>query len=239
MLPERGKAVFNKRHYDECYKINSFDGKKLKKIVEIMNSFSPKKILDVGCRPEFSKIIAKGTGSQVCGVNIIDFSSLSTDNVEFMVADAEKKLELEDNSFDMVFCGELIEHMFELGVFINEIKRILKKNGIAIITTPNLACLWNRFFIVLGYQPYQFQVVEHKHYGNPFLKWDTFRGHIKPFTLNALKDFLTDNGFEIVKAIGSEYGNEGQGKFRGAIRKFVSKFPGISENIIVVAKNVK
>ena len=129
--------------------------------------------------------------------------------------------------------------MFSVSVFIKEVKRVLKRNGILILTTPNLACLWNRIFILFGYQPYQFQPVEGKHYGNPFLKWDNFRGHIKPFTFRTVKEFLRDNDFEIIKTTGIEYGSHDQKKIRAWIRKIISRFPSISEDVIVVAKNIK
>ncbi len=45
---------------------------------------------------------------------------------------------IESNSFDYVITFQVIEHIEEDGKFLEEIKRVLKPGGKAIITTPNL-----------------------------------------------------------------------------------------------------
>lgn len=46
-------------------------------------------------------------------------------------------INLPDNSVDLVFCGECIEHIEETTAFLSELYRILKLGGLAIFTTPN------------------------------------------------------------------------------------------------------
>ena len=56
-----------------------------------------------------------------------------------------------DNHFDAVILSEVIEHLnFNPLPLIQEINRILKKDGIIYITTPNQVNLMNRFKIVRG-----------------------------------------------------------------------------------------
>jgi len=45
---------------------------------------------------------------------------------------------IEDNSFDYVITFQVIEHIEDDHLFVKEIKRVLKPNGKAIITTPNI-----------------------------------------------------------------------------------------------------
>lgn len=45
---------------------------------------------------------------------------------------------ISDNSFDMVICFEVIEHLQEPLNAIKELSRVLKKDGILILTAPNL-----------------------------------------------------------------------------------------------------
>ena len=55
--------------------------------------------------------------------------------INFIVGNAQK-LPFEDNSFDIVSAQEVIEHLNNPDLFLEEIKRILKLGGKAYITTP-------------------------------------------------------------------------------------------------------
>jgi ubiquinone/menaquinone biosynthesis C-methylase UbiE len=46
-------------------------------------------------------------------------------------------LKFPDESFDLVVCTEVIEHVYEYKRVIREFKRVLKKGGVLIITFPN------------------------------------------------------------------------------------------------------
>ena len=95
-----------------------------------------KKILDIGCSvgrimglyPEkFEGIdiekdaldIARKKGLKVKYANVID------------------KLSFKDNSFDAVYCSQIIEHLDEPLHLVLEVKRILKKGGKAVFITPD------------------------------------------------------------------------------------------------------
>lgn len=72
------------------------------------------------------------------------FESLS--NLEYITADLESplakvkmdvhKIPFEDNSFDVVFCNHVMEHVEDDLLACSEINRILKKNGWGIIQSP-------------------------------------------------------------------------------------------------------
>jgi len=49
-------------------------------------------------------------------------------------------------AFDSLLAGELIEHLEEPGFLLKEGRRVLKRNGILVITTPNRKSLINRVF---------------------------------------------------------------------------------------------
>ena len=49
-----------------------------------------------------------------------------------------------DEQFDVVICGELIEHLTNPGLMLEGIKRFMKKEGILIITTPNV---WGKTYV--------------------------------------------------------------------------------------------
>jgi len=57
-------------------------------------------------------------------------------NISFLTGDAAE-IKLPDAWADIVLCSETIEHIAEPGECLEEIRRILKPDGAAIITTPN------------------------------------------------------------------------------------------------------
>ena len=61
---------------------------------------------------------------------------LGLDNVTFEVGDAEN-LDFKSGSFDILYSSEVIEHLERPEKFLEEIKRVVKPGGTAIITTPN------------------------------------------------------------------------------------------------------
>jgi len=62
---------------------------------------------------------------------------LNAENVNFKVGDIETDLALPETSFDIILCTDVIEHLEFSEKLIEQIRKILKHNGIAIITTPN------------------------------------------------------------------------------------------------------
>lgn len=62
-----------------------------------------------------------------------------------------------DNSFDLVFGGEIIEHIFDTDSLFDNILRILTKGGIFAGTTPNLVAWFNRIMVLFGENPLNYQ----------------------------------------------------------------------------------
>lgn len=60
---------------------------------------------------------------------------------------------VEDNFFDAIIAGDLIEHLVDTDVFLEELWRVLRPEGYLLITTPNLAWWWNRVRLLLGKVP--------------------------------------------------------------------------------------
>ncbi|MGL1937306.1 MAG: methyltransferase domain-containing protein [Fibrobacterales bacterium] len=105
-----------------------------------------------------------------------------------------------DNQFDVVMCGEVIEHIFDTEHMLKEIHRVLKPHGRLIISTPNLSSFLNRIFIIFGMQPLCTEVSSRNSgFGNPFRKNRLPAGHIRNFTARSLSDILTYNKFSIIK----------------------------------------
>ncbi|KKS28499.1 MAG: Two-component response regulator [candidate division WWE3 bacterium GW2011_GWC1_42_102] len=115
-----------------------------------------KKALDIGAyNGAISKKI-KALGNEVWATDATDAFSpeFSSAGIEFVKSNIEEKLPYEDNKFDVVFAGEVLEHLVNTDGFVEEIKRILKKDGYLILTTPNTASLARRILLLLGRNPF-------------------------------------------------------------------------------------
>lgn len=99
------------------------------------------KILDIGCHGgTFTGLIAAVTNTQeVYGIDIshkaIKFAKKRFPQFNFQVADAQN-LPFGAKFFDGVTCLEVLEHVDEPEKVLLEIKRVLKKNGWALILVP-------------------------------------------------------------------------------------------------------
>lgn len=127
---EKGiKSNILKRHW-HTLKINTFQ--------RLISKLNPKTILDVGCASgrmanEVSKIFPKAKISAIdIYSNAINFGKKKYPNINFKLSDAHK-LPFKKNSFDLVICYEVIEHVIDPGKVLAEIKRVLKPNGRAIV----------------------------------------------------------------------------------------------------------
>lgn len=107
-----------------------------------------KTILDIGCGKGMVGFLIRTqrdlTNSTLIGMDIsksfLSFSKKHSIYDKLIAGDITKKLPFKDNSVDLVICSEVIEHMKkEIGEkLLNEIYRIIAKNGRVIITTPNV-----------------------------------------------------------------------------------------------------
>ena len=90
-----------------------------------------KKALDVGCREGFQSEWLEKKGYDVTSIDV------EKKFEKCIIMDANKELIFKDNSFDLIWCSEVIEHLDNPIKAIEEFKRLLKPEGKFIITTPN------------------------------------------------------------------------------------------------------
>lgn len=109
----------------------------------IVNEYIGNKIvLDIACGEGYGSNIMSETAEFVYGVDI-DQSTIEKaskkykrQNLKYSQGDATN-IPLEDNSVDVVISFETIEHHDQHEKMMAEIKRVLKPNGITIISTPD------------------------------------------------------------------------------------------------------
>ena len=127
-----------------------------------------RRVLDLGCR--YGALTrAYAAGNEVVGVDV-DRDALEQAaalGIDTRWADVEEPLPFEDDSFDVVVAGELLEHMREPGAVVAEALRILRPEGRLVGSVPNFYRLKNRLQFVLGRTPDFFDDPTHLHFFSP------------------------------------------------------------------------
>jgi SAM-dependent methyltransferase len=114
------------------------------------------RVLDLGCRYGALTRAYLG-GNDVVGLDI-DRDALAEAaklGIETRWADVEAPLELEDETFDVVVAGELLEHVRDPAALVAEVRRVLRPGGRFVGSVPNAYRLKNRLRFLLGRAPEQ------------------------------------------------------------------------------------
>lgn len=123
----------------------------------ILSNLDPKpgmKVLDIGCgRGFYEKIISHlFKGVKVIGLDQRQeyLPNWQHPQVTFQVADAQA-LPFPNQSFDRIICSEVLEHLNNNQKALQEIKRVLKKGGMILLTVPmkNYPFTWDPLNFIL------------------------------------------------------------------------------------------
>lgn len=176
------------------------------------------KFLDLGCDDGvWTMKMAKKIGTNfVYGTEILTSSSkkATKNGVNVKISDLNQRLPYKDDMFDIVHSNQVIEHLNNTDMFMDEIYRILKPGGYAVISTENLASWHNIFALILGFIPFSLTNISEKKaaIGNPFAphagKESTAASswqHMRIFTVYGLMDLAKLTGFNVERVLASGY----------------------------------
>lgn len=142
-------------------------------------------LLDIGCQDGKMSSIISEEGFKVYGIDIddslIEKATERFPEINFKCVDCGKELPFPNDFFDIVWAGDVIEHITDTDIFVNEINRILKKDGLFIMSTPYHGLIKNILIAVLNFEG---------HFNPEF-------PHYKFFTIKSLKNILEKRGFSI------------------------------------------
>ena len=159
------------------------------KLKAVMNFIirEPKKILDVGCASGWflNKVSENCKDAKCYGVDAyrdaILYGKKQYKFLQLKHADAHN-LSYPSQTFDLVLCTEVLEHVSNPKLVLKEIKRVLTKNGIAIIEMDSGSILFNLIWYWWT------------HMRNGVWK----QAHLHLFNANKLEKLIKKSGFLII-----------------------------------------
>jgi|WetSurMetagenome_2_1015567.scaffolds.fasta_scaffold00068_5 2-polyprenyl-3-methyl-5-hydroxy-6-metoxy-1,4-benzoquinol methylase len=182
----------SQKELDYCRKYKESPEIRIAKFNNLLSGICGKKVLNLGC----------GTGDmfdpQFHDDNIVIGLDISTVNLGQAkisghiptCCDIEQGLPFKNKSFDVIIANELVEHIVNTDFLLFEINRVLKDNGLFMLSTPNVNAPLSFAMMMLFDMP-------------PFRSARYKSQHVRDFTKRTITMALANNGFS-VQAI---YGN--------------------------------
>jgi SAM-dependent methyltransferase len=176
---------------------------------EILDTLLPRPhgvLLDLGCGDgRFTVQVAqRAQVGRVLGLELVDVlaDAARRNGVEVRQADLAGPLPFDDGSIDVVHSNQVIEHLSFTDHFLREIRRILRPDGYAVISTNNLASWHNVVSLVAGWQPPPCHPSDEVIAGNPANFVDGVGGavgqmHLRIFTARALAAVAAHHGLRL------------------------------------------
>jgi 2-polyprenyl-3-methyl-5-hydroxy-6-metoxy-1,4-benzoquinol methylase len=98
------------------------------------------RVLDVGCgEGSFAAELARA-GAQVVGIDVAEEplrrARARHPELDLRLVDGEGEWPLPDAGFDVVWAGEVIEHVADTAAWLSEVRRVLRSDGALLLSTP-------------------------------------------------------------------------------------------------------
>jgi 2-polyprenyl-3-methyl-5-hydroxy-6-metoxy-1,4-benzoquinol methylase len=148
-----------------------------------------KRVLDVGCSSGYLARPLVERGCTVVGIERDPAAAAAARAVceEVLVGDVEElPLPFEHGSFDVVLCGDLVEHLRDPQSFLARVRPCLKEDGRLVLTTPNVANVALRLSLLGGRWRYTERGL-------------LDRTHVHLFTRKTLTEALSKAGYRVVE----------------------------------------
>ena len=157
-------------------------------LIDMASECEKGRALDIGCGTGVNANHLKKLGFKITGLDLshLAIKKLIDNGHEGIVHDIAKGIPFEENSFELVFASEVIEHLDDIVDFLTEIKRVLKPGGTLLLSTPNSVFWAYRILTLIGKSPSEFQ--------HP--------GHLRFFSPKLLLSHLQESAFQKIQMSG-------------------------------------
>lgn len=204
-------------------------------------SFVARRVLDVGATEasvSFLRELFPGARITACNVRAEDLPACGDD------ADVGRAEDLryDDDSFDLVFAGEVLEHLLYPNEFLERAAAVLRKGGLLLLSTPNLTAWHNRALVVFGYSPSNYSMLPERPVGIPALLrsrlGNGYGDHVRVFGFRALREVFSTDPWALVGLRGRNCHAPGRAFRR--LRRLGDVLPvALREDLFVCARNTK
>jgi SAM-dependent methyltransferase len=163
------------------------------------------RILDVGCGRNAVLALHVAEEDEYWGCDYPTEIAASIDHyVSLDLNEARLRESLGENQFDVVFCGEVIEHLFSPDALLEDLRRLLHRDGVLVLSTPNLAYWVNRLLLLAGISPLFLENSAEVKLGRRF-RWlgqgNGTQGHVHIFTYTAARELIQRKGFVVERTL--------------------------------------
>lgn len=154
-----------------------------------LNSHSKLTVLDVGCSKGYMGKNLSSSNFTFYGIEMSkrDARIASKYYKEVRIVDLDvDKVSYPPKFFDAIILADVIEHLKNSLKITSSVKPFLKKEGVMVLSTVNIANLYIRLRLLFGKFDYQEKGILDK-------------THLKIFTLKTFRNLATDSGLTVIK----------------------------------------
>lgn len=147
-----------------------------------------RRVLDIKCGKGLLLPSLLKKRCEVVGIDVFPPGNIDGGFHAYHQLDLGKKphIPYPDNSFDVIILADLMEHVKNQDLILNELQRVLKSEGIVVVSTGNIALWLYRLLLLFGNFPYSKRGI-----------LDETHTHL--FTLSTLSQLMRRTGFRIIK----------------------------------------
>jgi SAM-dependent methyltransferase len=163
----------------------------------------PLKILDIGCGRTAVLSRQMNPEDAYCGCDIAPLDGIDLDCFHLVDLNSERLSDrFGPDEFDVIFCGEVIEHVYSPDDLVDDLKHVLRADGVLLLSTPNLGYWLNRLLLLVGISPMFLENSSRVKLGRRSRllgQNNVTEGHIRLFTYRAMRDFLELHGLRLLR----------------------------------------